>query len=229
MLTSFTLLQPGRNVNTINFMTVKTVVHKKIAPYHHGNLREALFQAAIDVMVEKGGSAFSLSELARNLGVTPAAAYKHFVDKEALLAELTAYGFSRLLGRFEQAAPKAKPATNAKQSLQRFERIGKAYFEFGVEEPALFHLIFGKSAAGARRAVTANGERTPTFSYLAEALECLHRFDVIAQAPGPQAQWFAWSAIHGATELAIAGASNLLKTEHAARAVTVAVVKALQD
>ncbi len=225
---SFTLLSFLVNVNTINFMPPKTAAASKNATYHHGNLRDALLRAAIDVMADKGVSQFSLSELARGLGVTPAAVYKHFADKEALLGELALHGFSLLRLRFEAAAPQAKPANNAAQAVQRFERIGHAYVQFGLEEPALFNLIFGKGASSFRQRMTASGERTPTFTYFAEALEDLQKFRVIAQPVRPQDQWFAWSAIHGATELAIAGVSGLVKPKDVAQVVTSNVIKALR-
>jgi AcrR family transcriptional regulator len=207
----------------------KSVMPIKLASYHHGNLRDALLNAAIEVMAEKGVSQFSLSELARSVGVTPAAAYKHFVDKDALLAELAERGFALLRLRFETAAAKSKPARNAKEAIKRFERIGQAYLQFGTEEPALFHLIFGKGASAYRRSIASNAERTPTFAYFAEALEDLHKFGVIAKMPSSKDQWFAWSAIHGATELMIAGVSGLVKHEHAASAITSPVIKALNS
>jgi AcrR family transcriptional regulator len=199
----------------------------KPLPYHHGNLKDALLQGAMKVMATKGVSEFSLSEIARNVGVTPAAAYKHFVDKEALRDELAQHGFALLRAQFEAAAPHASRATDAAQAVRRFERIGQAYVQFGLQEPALFQLIFGQGASSFRQRQTSGGARTPTFAYLALALEDLHTFGVIAKAPTPQDQWFAWSAIHGATELLIAGASGLVKAEQAAKVVTSRVMAAL--
>jgi AcrR family transcriptional regulator len=220
---TLTLMQYWANVNTINIMT-----SPKTVPYHHGNLHNTLLQAAIEVVGQKGVSQFSLSELARNVGVSPAAAYKHFANKEALLHALARHGFDLLGQRFEAAAPQIKPATNATQAALRFERIGHAYLQFGLEEPALFHLIFGKGAASFRQLAAPSGQRTPTFAYLAEALEALYQFGVIAHAPSAQDQWLAWSAIHGATELVIAGISGLVKPAQAAKVITNGVIKALQ-
>ncbi|NJM43797.1 MAG: TetR/AcrR family transcriptional regulator [Brachymonas sp.] len=182
-------------------------------------------------MANTGDSHFSLSELARQVGVTPAAAYKHFADKETLLAELAQHGFGRLRERFEAAAPQAKPAKTVAQAKQRFERIGKAYVQFGLEEPALFNLIFGKAAASFRQQALsglAPEQRTPTFAYFANALEDLHAFGIIAVAPTAPAQWFAWSAIHGATELHIAGINALVSPSQSARVITAHIIKALQ-
>jgi AcrR family transcriptional regulator len=216
------------NVNTINFVSIKSTPPIKSPHYHHGNLHDALLNAAIDVMAEKGVSQFSLSELARNAGVTPAAAYKHFADKDALLAELAQHGFTILRMRFEEAAAKSKPALNVKQAILRFERIGQAYLKFGQDEPALFHLIFGNGASAFRKEVAANADRTPTFAYFAEALEDLYKFGAIANTPSPNDQWFAWSAIHGATELMVSGINGLVKPEHAAKVITTSILKALR-
>jgi AcrR family transcriptional regulator len=207
---------------------IKKTANTQELPYHHGDLRNALLRAAIDVMAEKGASQFSLSELARSVGVTPAAAYKHFADKDSLLKDLAQHGFTELGQAFERAAPKALPAKNSRQALQRFQKIGEAYVQFGLKEPALFQLIFGKGASTFRQGLAANGERTPTFAYFAESLEALYGFGVIARLPSPEDQWFAWSAIHGATELLIAGVSGLVKAKEAAKVVTEAVVRSLK-
>jgi AcrR family transcriptional regulator len=198
----------------------------KPSAYHHGNLKDALLQAAMKVMATQGDSDFSLSEIARNVGVTPAAAYKHFADKEALRDELAQHGFALLRAQFEAAAPHASRAKDASQAVRRFERIGQAYVQFGLQEPALFQLIFGQGVSRFRQRQTAGGARTPTFAYLALALEDLHTFGVITQAPTPHDQWFAWSAIHGATELLIAGASSAVKAEQAAKVITARVMQA---
>jgi AcrR family transcriptional regulator len=196
--------------------------------YHHGNLRNALLRAAIDVMALKGESQFSLSEIARSVGVTPAAAYKHFADKDSLLIELAQHGFSELRQAFEQVAPKAIPVKNAAQASKRFEKIGEAYVQFGLREPALFQLIFGKGGSVFRQRAMSEGERTPTFAYFAESLEALHQFGVIAKRPTAEDQWFAWSSIHGATELLIAGVSGLVQSKDASKVITNAVVRSLR-
>lgn len=227
-LMTFTLAYFLADVNTINFMPKLNEHPPKEATYHHGNLRKALLEAAIAAMAETGVSQFSLSELARKVGVTPAAAYKHFADKETLLAELAQYGFSLLRERFEAAAPEGKTPNSSKQATLRFERIGQAYVQFGLDEPALFNLIFGKSAVSYRQKATSSGERTPTFAYFAKALEDLHTFGLIKHAPSPQHQWFAWSAIHGATELHVAGINALVSPDKSARLITSSIIKALQ-
>lgn len=223
----FTLLPNSPHVNTINFMPAKNSPITRSNAYHHGNLRDALLHAALLAMAASGDSQFSLSELARTVGVTPAAAYKHFLDKNALLDALAQHGFARLRGRFEQAAPLSQPARDAKQAIQRFERIGHAYLQFGLNEPALFHLVFGKGASGYRQRAATGDQSVSTFSYLAKALDDLFHFGLIARPPTAQDQWFAWSAIHGATELAIAQVSSLVGDRQAARLIASRVIAAL--
>jgi AcrR family transcriptional regulator len=209
----------------------RTTVAPELAPdvaYHHGDLRNALLSAAITALGETGSSEFSLSELARNVGVTPAAAYKHFANKDALVHALARHGFDLLRERFEAAAPSKKTATAASDALRRFERLGFAYLCFGLEEPALFSLIFGKGATEFRRANAPGPAHTPTFAYLADALTALHQFKQLSRAPTDEDRWFAWSAIHGATQLAVSGVTTRIEPERAAKLITNNVMKALR-
>ena len=64
--------------------------------YHHGNLREALIRAAVDLIAEKGPAGFTFADAARSAGVCPAAPYRHFRDRDALLADVAIRGFERL-------------------------------------------------------------------------------------------------------------------------------------
>ncbi len=198
------------------------------AAYHHGDLRNALIEAALAALTHRGDSDFSLSELARGAGVTPAAAYKHFTDKQSLVAALAQIGFERLAAAFEEAAPEAAPATSARSARQRFASVGQAYLHFGVAQPALFHLMFGGAGALYRQQATAGAQPTRSFSYLLRALADLHRFGVIGQAPRPQDQWFAWSAIHGATELCLAGIAPLGGQADSSQHITQRLISALR-
>jgi AcrR family transcriptional regulator len=121
--------------------------------YHHGNLREALVEAALSLIGEKGALGFSFAEAARRAGVSPAAPYRHFRDRDALLAETARHGFERFADRLEAAWDGGRPAPVA-----AFEAVGRAYLDFAREEPAYFTAMFetglphqpGESGAGAR-------------------------------------------------------------------------------
>jgi AcrR family transcriptional regulator len=103
--------------------------------YHHGNLREALLEAARRLAAERGPHGFTLAEAARLAGVSPSAPYRHFKDREALLAELSRRGFALFGARLGQAAagPDVKAGLTA---------MGRAYLAFAREEPGYYGAMF---------------------------------------------------------------------------------------
>jgi AcrR family transcriptional regulator len=104
--------------------------------YHHGSLRAALIEAGMAALEGAAGAQFSLRELARKVGVSPAAVYRHFPNKEALLAELSREGL-RILGTAQREAYEA-----AGGGAGGFAETGRAYVRFALAHPALFRLIF---------------------------------------------------------------------------------------
>ena len=107
------------------------------APYHHPNLRQALLDAALGLIAEFGGPHFSLRELAKAVGTTHAAVYRHFADRSALLDALTAEGFDRLSAYQQHALDTAAPGP-----LERLVALGLAYVRFAIENPGFFALLF---------------------------------------------------------------------------------------
>lgn len=88
--------------------------------YHHGNLREALIQAALSLISEKGPAGFTFAEAARAAGVSPAAPYRHFRDREALLADVACQGFRAFAAALEAAWDGGRP--NARAAFNRTDR-----------------------------------------------------------------------------------------------------------
>lgn len=105
--------------------------------YHHGNLREALIEAALALIAELGPSGFTVAEAARRAGVSPAAPYRHFRDAEALLAEIALRGFERFTTALARSWQDGKP-----DPLRAFENLGRAYLAFARDEPALYAAMF---------------------------------------------------------------------------------------
>jgi len=105
--------------------------------YHHGNLREALIEAALTLIAELGPSGFSVAEAARRAGVSPAAPYRHFRDAEALLAEIALRGFERFTTALAGSWHDGKP-----DPLRAFETLASAYLAFARDEPALYAAMF---------------------------------------------------------------------------------------
>ncbi|AXB80480.1 TetR/AcrR family transcriptional regulator [Novosphingobium sp. P6W] len=168
-------------------------------PYHHGDLRRAVIETALDMLAEEKGWHFTLREVARRAGVSHAAPYKHFSDKAALLAELAMIGFDRLRESLSAARPKA-----AKTLRDEVTPVAHAYVAFGTHNPALYRLMF--SAGEEKVAGTHLNERA--LAVFEVALEILRRGQAagsIRMRPieGQAAAW--WGLVHGMTMLAIDG------------------------
>src|SRR5215472_6420595 len=105
--------------------------------YHHGNLREALLQAALDLIAQKGAAGFTFADAARMAGVSPAAPYRHFRDRDELLSSIAQRGFEQFEALLTTAWDDGRPDT-----VTAFERVGKAYLAFAREEPAYYSAMF---------------------------------------------------------------------------------------
>jgi AcrR family transcriptional regulator len=105
--------------------------------YHHGNLREALIEAALILISQKGPGGFTFAEAARAAGVSPAAPYRHFRDRDALIADVAKRGFEAFTAALTRAWDGGKPSARA-----AFDRLGAAYLGFARTEPAYFAAMF---------------------------------------------------------------------------------------
>src|SRR4029453_10733034 len=105
--------------------------------YHHGNLKEALLQAALDLITQKGAAGFTFADAARMAGVSPAAPYRHFRDRDELLSSIAQRGFEQFEALLTQAWDDGRPDT-----ITAFERVGRTYLAFAREEPAFYSAMF---------------------------------------------------------------------------------------
>ena len=164
--------------------------------YHHGNLREALMRAALDLIGEKGIAGVTFAEAARRAGVSAAAPYRHFRDRDEMLAAVAAVGFERLAQALEAAWQGGRPSPAV-----AFERVGRAYLDFARRNPAEYAAMFesGLPPEGHEELKQA-GDRA--FGVLREAAEAL-----VAQIPGPgrppalMVALHTWSLAHGVASL----------------------------
>jgi AcrR family transcriptional regulator len=164
--------------------------------YHHGNLREALIEAALDLIAQKGPAGFTFAEAARHAGVSPAAPYRHFRDRDALMADVARRGFERFEGQLAAAWDQGRP-----NPLAAFDRLGKAYLAFAHEEPAYFSAMFesGLSMAEHRELAEA-GDRA--FGVLRSACEALVAGMPAAKRPPPMMMALhIWALSHGIASL----------------------------
>ncbi len=165
--------------------------------YHHGNLKEALLQAALDLIAQKGASGFTFADAARMAGVSPAAPYRHFRDRDELLSSIAQRGFEKFEAALASAWDDGRPDT-----LTAFERAGKAYLAFAREEPAFYSAMFESGVpVDADPTLLAASERA--FGIIRAAAE---RLAALAPpgVPRPPALMIAlhiWSMSHGIASL----------------------------
>jgi AcrR family transcriptional regulator len=164
--------------------------------YHHGNLREALIRAALELIASKGAAGFTFAEAARQAGVSPAAPYRHYRDRDALLADVAERGFERFVTVLTAAWQDGRPSPAV-----ALERMGRAYLAFAAAEPALYTAMFESGLEPKLYpAMQAAGDRA--FATLREACE-----QVAAAMPGdrrPPALMLSlhiWSLCHGIAAL----------------------------
>ena len=105
--------------------------------YHHGNLREALVEAALRLIRERGPAGFAFVELARAAGVSAAAPYRHFRDRDALMAEVARRGYERFAADLERGWNQGRP-----DPVTAIEACGRAYLAFARREPAYYAAMF---------------------------------------------------------------------------------------
>jgi AcrR family transcriptional regulator len=105
--------------------------------YHHGNLRQALVDAALELIEQKGPTGFTLSEAAKSAGVTPAAVYRHFSGREDLIAECALQGHAIFADLMDYAFNEGQPS-----ALAAFEATGRAYLAFARKYPGHYMAMF---------------------------------------------------------------------------------------
>jgi AcrR family transcriptional regulator len=176
-------------------------------PYHHGALKAALLDAADALLDEGGVEAVSLREAARRAGVSAMAPYRHFADKEALLAALATRGFQAFGAALGDAA---------KASADGFAAMGRAYVRFALARPGRFRLMFGSGIGDRSRhpELCAAGEQASR--QLNAAVKASGR----AGADPETAAIRAWSMVHGLSHLLLDGMLPGLDPEEIAHAIT---------
>ncbi|MEW6734318.1 MAG: TetR/AcrR family transcriptional regulator [Acidobacteriota bacterium] len=157
--------------------------------YHHGNLKEAIISAALKLVAKRGPRGFTLSEAAQSAGVSVAAPYRHFADKEALLATIAEEGFARL----GEVLASASTLSNA-DPLTRLIDTGVAYVHFAIEKPAHFLVMF-ESGIDKKRYPGLLNQATQAFEILTSTVKEVIRGSGETDAETLTAA--AWSLMHG--------------------------------
>ena len=173
-----------------------------------GQVRSRLIEAGIALARAGGPEAVVLREAARHVGVAPNAAYRHFVDRDALLNAVCVEAMREMVQRMEGALAHVAPGYGTPQGASgRLRALGVAYQEFALMEPGLFetafavprHMEYATGDAAARA-----GERTP-FQLLEAVLDELVTTGVLPAERRPQAEYVVWSCVHGLATLVSQG------------------------
>ncbi|GAA2773556.1 TetR/AcrR family transcriptional regulator [Streptomyces showdoensis] len=195
--------------------------------YHHGDLRNALICAAVDLATEGGPERVVLREAARRVGVSPTAAYRHFDGRGELLAAVRDHARRALADSMERAAVRAPGADDpALAAESRLAALCRGYVAFAVDQPGLYRSAFSTprtaSAAG-------SGDSGPeaeggcvevrAFTLLADALDALAATARPPRVPRPAAEAAAWSAVHGLSLLLLDGPLRRLPAQRRADVV----------
>lgn len=164
--------------------------------YHHGNLRKALIDAALELITEKGPTGFTLSEAAKQAGVTPAAVYRHFEGREDLIAEAALQGYEIFADVMQYAYDSGQPS-----ALAAFEATGRAYLAFARKYPGHYISMF-ESGISVNRTPELAAASARAKGVLEKAAEDLSQH--IPPDKRPPATMFSahiWALSHGVVEL----------------------------
>jgi len=174
--------------------------------YHHGNLKEVLLEAARRLIEQHGPVGFSLTEAARLAGVSPAAPYRHFRDRDALLAEVARNGFERFAAKLDMAWNNGIPTP-----LSAFENLGRAYLAFARDEPANYAVMFEPGLShGEDAGLKATADRA--FDVLQRASTALCQALPPDQRPPVRLMSLhIWALSHGVADLFVQGRTGAAK------------------
>lgn len=169
-------------------------------PYHHGDLRNALVLAATELAAAQGPDGVVLREAARQIGVSPSAAYRHFPSREGLLAVVGSQARQRLAEQMLAAMDAVQARDPRKRAAARFRACGREYIRYALEEPGLFAVAFRLHSVE-----PFVPEDPSPYHVLSGSLDELDRAGLLAVAR-PGAEEYAWVAVHGAAVLLGGGA-----------------------
>jgi len=175
-------------------------------PYHHGDLRRALLDAALALLRESGPEALTLRGVARAAGVSQTAPYRHFADRTAIVAGVAEDGFRRLFDRMRRAV--AAPPAPGETERAGLQRLALEYLRFALEHPAEYRIMFGNElATGASGALPAGfvEARELVFALLRGGISRLQEQGLVRPGDASLMALSAWALMHGLVMLTLDG------------------------
>ncbi len=168
--------------------------------YHHGDLSRALLSAALAIVESRGSEALTLRAAARLAGVSQTAPYRHFANKEAILAAVAEEGFRSLM------AAMAHAAVLADSPLQRLRAVGLAYVTFATHHSSHFRVMFGCEMADRSASTSLRQISTDTFNVVVGVISDCQRAGIVrSEEPAADLALTAWSTVHGLSTLLVNG------------------------
>lgn len=174
--------------------------------YHHGNLRQALVEAALTLVQEEGAAALTLRAAARLAGVTQAAPYRHFADKDALLAAVAEEGFRAMEAAMRRALEEA-----GDDALARFRALGHAYIAFARSHASHLRVMFGRELADRSAHASLRQAAQATFRLLVDAIADCQRVGLVRADDPEELAVSAWSMVHGFSTLLLDGQLEMVR------------------
>ena len=169
--------------------------------YHHGNLRQALVDAALQLIELRGPTGFTLSEAAKQAGVTPAAVYRHFEGREDLIAEAALQGYEIFGDLMQYAYESGQPS-----ALQAFEATGRAYLAFARKYPGHYIAMFESGVQINRTAALASVANRANAVLEQAATDLSQHIPAHKRPPASMFSAHIWAMSHGVVELFMRGA-----------------------
>lgn len=176
-----------------------TTIEKPSGAYHHGDLRRALVEGALELLHERGPAGLTLRGAARKAGVSEAAPYRHFADKEALLASVAEEGF-RALSR-----EVVRSIDGISDPLESFRAHGLAYVRFALEHPHYYRIMFGPEVVDKQAFPDLLEIATGAYEALFVSITACQQAGEILGDDVEALSVAAWSVVHGLSSLIIDG------------------------
>jgi AcrR family transcriptional regulator len=172
-----------------------------VSSYHHGNLRPALIEAAVELARAQGPDGVVLREVARRTGVSHNAAYRHFADREGLLGEVAVVAMGRLSVAMRLAIDTVRLEDPRERAAEQLRSVGRAYVDFALAESGLFEVAF----AGHPQPEPDPAGAADPYALLNQCLDTCVEAGVVSPALRPGADVVCWAAVHGFAVLHLDG------------------------
>jgi AcrR family transcriptional regulator len=175
-----------------------TLTKNEIPAYHHGNLRRVLIDTALEIISEQGADDVSLRQIAKRANVSHTAPYRHFKDKNAILAAVAREGFDMMLRQTEERITRSKG-----NELEHFAICGLSYIDFALNYPSHYRVMFGTRIENSYFSDEFTPESTPSFQLLCDKISICLEKGLLKAGDIKEMAMAAWSIAHGFAMLRI--------------------------